>query len=1333
MYQVSNSFLQAMDDISRTLAVEVEISGVSYPTDTIIRFELERGAFDNDVFTIGQTLSNVLTLEIFTTPTIQTGDEIKLYTSLRVGEKDERVPLGVYYVDSTRVNKEKMTLTCYDKMVTFIDEYIPSSNHTTLAALFEDVLSQIGMRYEGTFHDAPIKQTLYGYTYRETLGFIASLNGGNMVVNRAGHLEIQRFQTVERTIPAKACFSFDVKEPYRVSKVFCQFGDVGIIRGDSGGQCVAFENPYVTEQNIDAIYRQLNGLSFTAATLNYRGDLTLDPGDIFQFTDYKGDIYPLMCGRNKLTFNGGLSGQLDSIGESENTNSYAESQLKYKKNITKVTAELGKIQALVQEIEQSHDGLEERVEKAELEITADAIKSKVEDVFVAKDEISGLVTEEQLQSAITQSAESITTQVSNTYETKEEVTHKLNDAQSIAKAMQDGKILYPDATFKESYNDFSIYNNAFNGSVTIERIPKPYDCPTTSTHCIKIKHTGQGEPGHGGFCQIINSRPNAVFIQKIIAKLPPGRRLMLAHNPLGDGATDRWLTSSVGTGNWEEYIRETRCGSTGTFSSGGYVYVSNGDTPSHSNPLEWYVASCTVVDITDVDDRVSNLTGRINEAEQKITPEAITNTVKDHFYTKEETDAQITSQGYQTASEVQQTVDQLQIKFTQSGGYNFVRNGNAKNGQAHWHPYYLPECSWGIRNDLWTGYEPAIEIYAPNSATTTNAVYQIVDGLIQGETYTVSALVAGHRGSNRIIIVNGEGTAEIGWSDEATDCYGGIYYDNWKRISGTFKATSDSCQLRLCHYNGWGNSYGWFKQIQVNRGSIPLPYSPNPSEIYDGITTIDKDGIKVSTNKGSYTHFSADGMDSYDNNGNMTLGLRNGGMTFHAWNDHEYVGYISQSAASSSGYNGVSLGMTPLGDYLSLGVSSNATDPNAGFSQQSYFAIAPHGNHDTNKTGINMYKDLHMHGWTIDNAGRVNSSVFYSTGGVKIKGAAGLYFDSDATYSSMIWEGSDDGILRMFGDNGIIMGYLNGSASAQCFHIKETKDGLGCRIGMYDHLNMNGWRIKNATVNNCSFRLDEFSRTSSDYVSIFKASTSSKSEMNIELANDYVTWFNIQANNYADGGRYIACFNYQNGGAASNVGVHFYRAMNCHGYNITNVGNMSVYSVRSEELEVNDIRVSTPFSVMSRNGEQTSLSVTKSIDDLTEANGTVTMTHKQVKVELPQGLVFTDYYVQVTGNKLAKLAVTERTEEYFVIETDSDEELDVFYTIKAFQPQYVTRTAIYGELQGEEGIASMTYEEAMRQESVRTAKLLGDVEGDKPEDLSKPVEPQELKKDSFHT
>ena len=80
MYQTNQAFLEAMDDISRTLAVQVEIGGEIYPTEAIIDFELERGAFDGDVFTIGQTLSRALTLTIITTSSVKLGDEVKLFT-----------------------------------------------------------------------------------------------------------------------------------------------------------------------------------------------------------------------------------------------------------------------------------------------------------------------------------------------------------------------------------------------------------------------------------------------------------------------------------------------------------------------------------------------------------------------------------------------------------------------------------------------------------------------------------------------------------------------------------------------------------------------------------------------------------------------------------------------------------------------------------------------------------------------------------------------------------------------------------------------------------------------------------------------------------------------------------------------------------------------------------------------------------------------------------------------------------------------------------------------------------------------------------------------------
>lgn len=696
--------------------------------------------------------------------------------------------------------------------------------------------------------------------------------------------------------------------------------------------------------------------------------------------------------------------------------------------------------------------VQKKIESATSEETVKAlIKADLDGFQVEMNEtlnttIENYYTKSETDSAINVAKDAIHLSVSQTYETKTEVENKLNDAQAIAKAMQDGKVLYPDVTFKESSNGLWVYNNAFNDAVVIERIPKPYDCPTTSTHCIKIKHTGQGAPGHGGFCQLIYSRPNAVFIQKIIAKLPPGRRLMVANNPLGDGATDRWLTSSVGTGNWEEYIRETRCGSTGTFSGGGYVYVSNGDTPSHSNPLEWYVASCTVVDITDVDDRVSNLTGRIKEAEQKITPEAITNTVKQSFYTKEETENAITTKGYTTQSQLQQTVNDFQFKFSQSGGYNFVHNGNAKNGQAHWHAYYLPEALWGIRNDDWTGYEPAIQIFAPKGTTTTNTVYQIVDGLITGETYTFSALVAGHRGSNRLIIVNGEGTAEIGWSDEAIDYYGHTNISGWKRVSGTFVATGSSCHIRLCHYNGGENSFGWFKQIQMNRGSVPLPYSPHPSEIYDGITTIDRDGINVSTSYGAHTQFHSGGMSSYNNSNQRTLGIENGGISFHAWNNNALAAYITQSSlwGGNQSANGLAISTTANGTYLALGTSS-LSDVNTTLNMDQALTIS--ASDGFQPRGINFWKDVHAHGYGIRQLSHL-----------QLAGSGAIQFDYLNNSPSTIYEAVDSGhSLYVMGGYQLHLGCMEGSG---------TPHGVIWMRGKTDTHSYTHWDFHNYTMYN---------------------------------------------------------------------------------------------------------------------------------------------------------------------------------------------------------------------------------------------------------------------------
>lgn len=168
-----------------------------------------------------------------------------------------------------------------------------------------------------------------------------------------------------------------------------------------------------------------------------------------------------------------------------------------------------------------------------------------------------------------------------------------------------GKMLYKDPEFKKGLNGVGKYTNSSNVSpdyiaskLTVERVTKPSDAPTQSGYCLKVTCKAAQSPGYGGVYQSITSRANAVFVQKIIAKIPVGYKINTASNSMGTGYTDTWLTPTEGTGKYTTYLRKVVCGTTGNFSIGGYVYITGNPAPTESAPLEWYIAYMTAFDMT---------------------------------------------------------------------------------------------------------------------------------------------------------------------------------------------------------------------------------------------------------------------------------------------------------------------------------------------------------------------------------------------------------------------------------------------------------------------------------------------------------------------------------------------------------------------------------------------------------------------------------------------------------------------------------------------------------------------------------------------------------------
>lgn len=142
-----------------------------------------------------------------------------------------------------------------------------------------------------------------------------------------------------------------------------------------------------------------------------------------------------------------------------------------------------------------------------------------------------------------------------------------------------------------------IYNNKGNGTVTHTRIDgKAQNSPFYPEHkyICQITTNGEASPGAGGFIATHSAAANKIFIERFVAKVPVGYSVYAAYNSQGTGNSVRFLTPQTGTGDWCEYAILYRCGTEGSFSTGGHVYISGNNNQS----VTWYVAYVNNCDIT---------------------------------------------------------------------------------------------------------------------------------------------------------------------------------------------------------------------------------------------------------------------------------------------------------------------------------------------------------------------------------------------------------------------------------------------------------------------------------------------------------------------------------------------------------------------------------------------------------------------------------------------------------------------------------------------------------------------------------------------------------------
>ena len=168
---------------------------------------------------------------------------------------------------------------------------------------------------------------------------------------------------------------------------------------------------------------------------------------------------------------------------------------------------------------------------------------------------------------------------------------------------------FTDPFFMDGTNSTYVYNNASNGTVTHQYIASSnvdIELPS-GARILRITNTGSASPGLGGFTNHLGTRANAVFYTIIYAKIPVGYNINAGNNSFGDGGTKTWLTSQAGTGDWQVYIHRWNCGSSGSFSTVNYYYLS-GTAGTTSNPVVWDVAYFGTYDATGLSTSGSSTT-----------------------------------------------------------------------------------------------------------------------------------------------------------------------------------------------------------------------------------------------------------------------------------------------------------------------------------------------------------------------------------------------------------------------------------------------------------------------------------------------------------------------------------------------------------------------------------------------------------------------------------------------------------------------------------------------------------------------------------------------------
>ena len=195
MYAVSDNYKNRIAENGRLFKGEVKVGETLFTDDDIISIELEESTTTGSNFEVGSIIANKLVVEIKTNKLlVYDGATVIPKLSLEVSEGSfETVPLGKFKVFKPTINKDRVTLECYDDMMKLEYGFFPKSQSDSISSFIAQIKDKTGLDIKGVFPADTVTMPS-GITYRQAIGHIASYLGKFARFNRDGSLELSGYR-----------------------------------------------------------------------------------------------------------------------------------------------------------------------------------------------------------------------------------------------------------------------------------------------------------------------------------------------------------------------------------------------------------------------------------------------------------------------------------------------------------------------------------------------------------------------------------------------------------------------------------------------------------------------------------------------------------------------------------------------------------------------------------------------------------------------------------------------------------------------------------------------------------------------------------------------------------------------------------------------------------------------------------------------------------------------------------------------------------------------------------------------------------------------------------